>query len=549
MSKLEVDAIEPQSGTTITIGSSGDTVNLVGTLQSNGSPLPGDISSVVAGTGLSGGGTTGAVTLNIEAAQPTITSLGTITGFTSTGIDDNADATAITIDSSEQIGIGTSSMDGKLHVMRSDAGATGKSGSVIVAENQGNCFVSLLGLNSDNCTIFFGDNNNDNAGQLDYDHANDSMSFFTNQSERMRITSAGLVGIGTSAPSEELEVSGGQNTIIKSKTTTSTALGGFEAHGSASSYIKVFQHGPSFGGTTFGGVSGNDQSLIEAQAASSVVFSTQGNAGGSNPDFIFAPQRSQKVIIKSDGKVGIGTSAPAGVVGTDNVLEIAGSSNPGLVINDTGQAEKYAFHALATKLNMYYGTTAFFTFDASNSNTGINNASPSTTLDVNGTIKATAFDGAGKVLQVIQTVKTDAFSTTSTSMTDVTGFSVSITPSSSSNKILVIVNVSMLSNSGANGSLINLLRGSTSLTSSSAGGSADTNNAWNVGGGGGITNNERKYNSPSISFLDSPSSTSSLTYKCQMMVNGGSTTAFFNRWALNTDHAGVSTITAMEIQG
>ena len=81
MSKLEVDAIEPQSGTTITIGAAGDTVNLVGTLQSNGSALPGDISSVVAGTGLSGGGTTGAVTLNIEAAQPTITSLGTLTGL------------------------------------------------------------------------------------------------------------------------------------------------------------------------------------------------------------------------------------------------------------------------------------------------------------------------------------------------------------------------------------------------------------------------------------------------------------------------------------
>ena len=85
MSKLEVDAIEPQSGTTITIGAAGDTVNLIGTLQSNGSPLPGDISEVVAGTGLSGGGTTGAVTINIDSAQPTITSLGTLTGLTTTG--------------------------------------------------------------------------------------------------------------------------------------------------------------------------------------------------------------------------------------------------------------------------------------------------------------------------------------------------------------------------------------------------------------------------------------------------------------------------------
>ncbi len=90
---LKVDTIQDQTGNniinensnTITIGKSGDTINIVGTLQNNGSALPGDISSVVAGTGLSGGGTTGAVTLNIEAAQPTITSLGTLTGLTTTG--------------------------------------------------------------------------------------------------------------------------------------------------------------------------------------------------------------------------------------------------------------------------------------------------------------------------------------------------------------------------------------------------------------------------------------------------------------------------------
>src|SRR6056300_1362127 len=37
------------------------------------------------------------------AAQPNITSVGTLTGFTSTGIDDNATSTAITIDSSENL--------------------------------------------------------------------------------------------------------------------------------------------------------------------------------------------------------------------------------------------------------------------------------------------------------------------------------------------------------------------------------------------------------------------------------------------------------------
>jgi len=116
MSEVKVNKLSPRSGTTVTIGDSGDTINIVGTLQNNGAAIPGDISSVVAGTGLSGGGTSGDVTINIEAAQPTITSLGTITSFRSTGIDDNADALAMTIDSSENIGIGTATPDGKVDI-------------------------------------------------------------------------------------------------------------------------------------------------------------------------------------------------------------------------------------------------------------------------------------------------------------------------------------------------------------------------------------------------------------------------------------------------
>jgi len=106
MSKVEVDKVIPQSGTTLTIGDSGDTINIVGTLQNNGAAIPGDISSVVAGTGLSGGGTSGDVTLNVEAAQSGITSLGTLTALNVAG-----NATITTADNSNTLSLVSTDAD------------------------------------------------------------------------------------------------------------------------------------------------------------------------------------------------------------------------------------------------------------------------------------------------------------------------------------------------------------------------------------------------------------------------------------------------------
>ena len=152
---------------------------------------------------------------------------------------------------------------------------------------------------------------------------------------------------------------------------------------------------------------------------------------------------------------------------------------------------------------------------------------------------------AGSVLQVVPAIKTDAQSTTSTSPVDITGLSISITPSSASSKILVMARINLLSMSDSNAIMIRLLRDSTVITSNSSGGLADTNDAWVSGGGGGTSVDSRKISSGAVDVLDSPATGLAINYKMQMLATGGTGTV--NSWSANNDVASVSSITLMEI--
>ena len=150
--------------------------------------------------------------------------------------------------------------------------------------------------------------------------------------------------------------------------------------------------------------------------------------------------------------------------------------------------------------------------------------------------------GGGKVNQVVSTAKTDTTSTTSTSYADVSGMSVAITPSASSSKVLVLV---MAQGSLDDGGLsFKVVRGSTDILR----GDAASNRARGVFGGTSyLQSHMQGFN---YSFLDSPSSTSELTYKLQWLSQTAKTT-YMNRAAYDSDLVyytrGASTITAMEI--
>jgi hypothetical protein len=154
-----------------------------------------------------------------------------------------------------------------------------------------------------------------------------------------------------------------------------------------------------------------------------------------------------------------------------------------------------------------------------------------------------ATPASGKVLQVVQTVKTDTFTSTSTSFIDITGLSVSITPSSASSKVLVLVSLTLTGTFNATVAVAQLLRGGTTIYAGDASGSRSPGFASNM-----PASTDNVNVSPGI-YLDSPATTSSTTYKIQGLTSTG--TFFVNRTSGDANASytvrGVSSITAIEI--
>jgi len=150
------------------------------------------------------------------------------------------------------------------------------------------------------------------------------------------------------------------------------------------------------------------------------------------------------------------------------------------------------------------------------------------------------------ILQVQSATFTGVFTNTTTTFQD-TGISVSITPSSTASKILVTGSVNTGSvGFASNAGFIRLLRNSTDIALGDTAGSRIRTYT-----GSGF--DSALMVSSSINFLDSPSSTSSTTYKIQLASNSAGFLASINRHGGDADNVfvprGVSTITVMEVAG
>jgi hypothetical protein len=224
----------------------------------------------------------------ISGAYTGITQTGTLASFASTGIDDNATSTAITIDSSGNVGIGTTApVDYYADNL------------VINAQSEGG--ITLIGTSAHENYLAWADGTSGTerySGYLSYNHSTNFMRFATNGGlERMRITSSGNVGIGTTAPDAKLHVD-----VSNSGVTPNSYANTLFIESSSNTGLTIASGTSSYSSIYFANSTDNDKARIE------VVHSDN--------SMRFTNNASERMRIDSSGNVGIGTTSP------NNQLEI-----------------------------------------------------------------------------------------------------------------------------------------------------------------------------------------------------------------------------------
>ena len=228
--------------------------------------------------------------------------------------------------SAEALGIGTVSPGRTLDVQS----ASGDADVRIYAQGTTSADDAILYLGGAGTTatnrINFGDADDADRGRIIYGHSGDYMSFTTATEEALRIDSSGNVGIGTSSPKTNLDLSSATGPQI-----TLTRSDGTNIAGDTLGRLNFYN-------SDFSGDGANNAAIIEAVASAST---------GSSADLLFRTKTAgtegadavESMRIDRDGNVGIGTSSPSApmqVVSTSGSIPALGAASSHAAIGSGG---------------------------------------------------------------------------------------------------------------------------------------------------------------------------------------------------------------------
>ena len=236
--------------------------------------------------------------------------------------------------SGNNVGIGTTSPSEKLHVQNGSSGYSGsynaRTQAIVESNNSTGTVLSIMASNTGYSGLFFGDQDGEAVGQIHYDHPTNALRFATSGSEHMRIDTSGNVGIGTTTPQGKLDVDGDlriTRNIVSNTVYQMLSFGSDRTNddygGVNKDYWRVNLATP--GASTDGGSS--------AHAFGTLIFS---GVTGSNTTY------ADRLAITAGGNVGIGTNTPSSPLhvkytGTGDGLtlessEAGASASPDLVL-------------------------------------------------------------------------------------------------------------------------------------------------------------------------------------------------------------------------
>jgi hypothetical protein len=282
--------------------------------------------------------------------------------------------------STGNVGVGTTSPGAKLDVVASDVSVVPNGSSSAVFRRNGDNYISILSSTSGEGGVLFGNSSDAVDGWVAYKNGsgNQYMTIGTADTERMRITSGGNVGIGTTNPSQKLHINGGAMYITDG---------------------------------TYGGYIGKGSDLITTAAASDLGVRSEANMVFSTGGYV------EKMRITSAGKVGIGTTSPdtklhveqgLATLNTTNLdngtavglhltypdTSLTGGEGIALAMGMNGRGRSYIAN-LSASTNKDASDMLFYTENGnvigermridSSGNVGIGTASPGHLLEINGT--------------------------------------------------------------------------------------------------------------------------------------------------------------------